>query len=127
PIGLATTVLVGRLLGPEGLGQWTLIAAAGTLLHTTLINWTHPSTVRYGHEEWLRTRSLNRTLGMRLPLLISGLGCAVILVSLEPGRWLQRWFGVEPSAWWMVILFTLAVWLAAEAQATLQATERIAW
>jgi O-antigen/teichoic acid export membrane protein len=127
PLNLATTVLVGWLLGPSGLGKWALLAAAGTLLHAALINWTHPSTVRYGHEEWLRTRGLNRTLGARLPLLVLGVSTAVALVVFEPAQWLQRGFAAEESDWWMVALFALSVWLAAEAQATLQATDRILW
>jgi O-antigen/teichoic acid export membrane protein len=127
-LGLATTtVLVGWLLGPAGLGQWTLLAAAGTLLHTALINWTHPSTVRYGREEWVRTHSLNRTLGARAPLLAVGAAIALLLVLVDPAQWLQRVFGADRSAVWMVLLFTLAAWAAAEAQATFQAADCISW
>ena len=113
PLNLTTTVLVGWLLGPSGLGEWTLRAAAGTLIHAAFVNWTHPSTVRYGHEEWLRTRGLTRTLGARLPLLVLGVSMAVVVVVVEPAQWLQRGFGAEASDWWMVALFALSVWLAA--------------
>jgi O-antigen/teichoic acid export membrane protein len=122
-----TTLAVGRLLGADGLGRWTLIFAAGTLLHTTLVNWTHASTVRYGREEWARGGSLNRTLAARLPLVASGVTLAVALLVLQPARWLQRWFATDSSEWWMVALVALSVWLAAEAQATLQATDRVIW
>jgi O-antigen/teichoic acid export membrane protein len=127
PLQLATTVLVGWVLGPRGLGEWALLMAAGTLLHTALVNWTHPATVRFGHEEWLATHGLGRTLGTRLPLLAAGVGAAVLFVWLDPGQWMQRGFAVESSGTWMVALFGLHAWIAAEAQATLQATDRIRW
>ena len=127
PLNFATTVLVGWLLGPRGLGEWALLAAAGTLLHTALVNWTHPSTVRFGHQEWLTTHGLNRTLGARLPLLGLGFAIACGFVVLEPAQWMQRWFAVERSDFWMVAVFALSVWLAAEAQASLQAMDRIHW
>ena len=127
PLNLATTVLVGWLLGPSGLGEWTLMGAAGTLIHAACVNWTHPSTVRYGHEEWLRTGGLTRTLGARLPLLVLGVAAATVMVVVDPAQWLTRGFGAGASDWWMVALFALSVWLAAEAQATLQATDHIRW
>lgn len=120
-------VIVGRMLGPGGLGRWTLLLAAGTLLHTGLVNWTHTSTVRYGREEWTLSGSLNRTLGARLPLLAASVAIAVLFLWLQPARWADRWFGATSSEWWLVGLVALSVWLAAEAQAGLQATNRIIW
>ena len=123
--GVLAAVLVGRLIGPQGLGRWTLILAAGTLLHTALVNWTHASTVRFGREEWVRTRSLSRTLYGRLPLLASSIGLTLLLLVVQPADWLRRFFAISPSDWWMVSLCALSVWLAAEAQATMQATDRM--
>ena len=120
-------VLVGRHLGPEMLGRWTLLVAAGTLLHTALLNWTHASTIRYGREEWIASRSLNRTLGARLPLLAVGILAAAVVLMFEPGAWTQRWFGALPSDAWLIALAGISVWLAAEAQATLQASDRFVW
>src|SRR5690349_2351705 len=90
-------VIIGRRLGPELLGRWTLLVAAGTLLHTVLVNWTHNATVRYGSEEWVQTRGLNRTLGSRLPLLGGSLIVAVLVLMLQPGRWTERWFGAAST------------------------------
>jgi O-antigen/teichoic acid export membrane protein len=123
-LGVLTTVVVGRLLGPEGLGRWTLIAAAGTLLHTAFVNWTHPSMGRFGREEWVRSRSLSRTLSSRIPLLASSVAVALVLLILQPADWLQRWFGAPASEGWLVGLCALSVWLATEAQGTMQATDR---
>jgi hypothetical protein len=124
PIGLATTVLVGWLLGPEGLGKWTLIAAGRDApALPLLINWTHP------FDGALRARRVatdtrpepNLWNALASPGC-SGVGSAVILRVIGPGTgWLQRWFGVQPSDWWMVILcLHWPCGLAAEAQATLQ-------
>ena len=124
--GVVAAALVGRLLGPDVLGRWMLLAAAGALLHTALINWTHASTVRFGREEWVRASSFHRTLSARLPMLGSSLAVATVLLLAEPGNWLQRWFGVEAADRWMVALFALNVWLTAEAQATLQAAGKLA-
>lgn len=123
-LGVVVAALVGRLLGPRGLGEWTLIVAAGTLLHTALVNWTHASTVRFGREEWVRDRNLSRTLHARFPLVACGVAAAVLLLSLQPAHWLQWWFAVDSSNWWLVALCALSVWLAAEAQATMQASDQ---
>lgn len=120
-------VLVGRMLGAEGVGRWTLLVAAGTLLHTALINWTHMSTVRFGTEEWTTRHSLHQTLGSRLPLLVTSITVAAILLMAQPGRWLERWFSASPSDWWLVALVAISVWFAAEAQAALQAAGRLVW
>ena len=126
-LNMVVTALVGRLVGPSGLGRWSLLLAAGTLLHTGLINWTHASTVRYGREEWERTRSLNRSLGARIPLLMMSMLLAAVVLALQPANWLQRWFGAEPTDLFKVALLAVSIWIAAEAKATLQATGRILW
>ncbi|MDP2318071.1 MAG: polysaccharide biosynthesis C-terminal domain-containing protein [Acidobacteriota bacterium] len=126
-INILAPIMVGRLLGAEGVGEWTLLVAAGTLLHTALINWTHTSTVRFGTEEWTAGHSLNRTLGSRLPLLAMSIVVAGILLVAQPGLWLERWFSTSPSDRWLVALAAISVWFAAEAQAALQAAGRIIW
>ena len=122
---VAVAALIGRLFGPDVLGRWTLIAAAGVLLHTALVNWTHASTVRFGREEWARAASLRHTVAARLPLLTASLVVAAVLVVVNPMDWLARWFAVDSSDRWMVALFAAGVWLTAEAQAVLQATDRL--
>ena len=124
-LAICAMVCAGWLLGPAGLGRWALIAAAGSLLHTALVNWTHPATVRYGREEWMVSGGLNRTVAARLPLVATGIAVAVLLLAFNPGQWTARWFMVAPADAWMVGLVALSLWLAAEAQATLQATDCI--
>lgn len=124
---MAATAAAGRVLGPATFGRWMLIVAAGSLLHTAFVNWTHASTVRYGREEWIVSGGLSRTLGARLPLIAAGLAIAVTIVIFPPVQWLQRWFSIERADLWLLALVTLSTWMAAEAQATLQAADRVDW
>ena len=126
-LAILTTLLVGRLLGPVAFGRWILIAAAGTLLHTALVNWTHGATVRFGREEWAQSGSLNRTLGARLPVLATAVVLTLVVVGLQPANWGERWFALEAAERWLLAVVALSAWLSAEAQATLQASDRITW
>jgi O-antigen/teichoic acid export membrane protein len=124
---LAVTALVARLLGPEGLGRWTLLAAAGAFLHTVLINWTHGATVRYGHEEWVAHGTVGATLRTRLPLVLASAAAAAGLLVLQPGDWLRRLFSAGADDVAAVVCFALAAWLIAEGNAVLQAIDRTRW
>lgn len=126
-LAMLATLMVGLLLGPAAFGRWVLIAAAGALVHTALVNWTHASTVRFGREEWARSGGLNRTLGARLPVLAAGVAATMLIVGLQPGQWAERWFALDVSDRWMLAIVALSAWLSAEAQATLQASDRITW
>lgn len=121
----AMAAVIGRMLGPQGLGQWALIVAAGALLHTALVNWTHAGTVRFGAEEWIAERRLRRTMSDRLPLVAAGIAAAALLVAYQPFGWLRWLFGVDAADWPLVAVSALALWLAAETQAALQATDNI--
>src|SRR5687768_2933766 len=81
---VVVAALIGRLFGPDVLGRWTLIVAAGVLLHTGLVNWTHASTVRFGREEWARAASLRHTIAARMPLLATSFVLAAMLVIANP-------------------------------------------
>ena len=123
--GLVVTILVGRLLGPSGFGQWALFMAAGALLHTALINWTHGATVRFGCDEWTARRTLTRTLSTRAPLVLASAAVTLMLLVFQPFQWVVRGFGVSATAWPLIGVCALSLWVAAEAQAMLQATDRI--
>lgn len=124
---LIVTLSIGRVLGPELLGRWSLIVAAGVMLHTLCVNWTHGLTVRFGREEWARSRSLNITFGTRLPILVVCMALVATLLVWSPFRWQEIWFGINPADRWLVGLFTVSLWITAEAQATVQAIDKLAW
>jgi len=124
---LLVTASIARLLGPAQLGRWTLMLAAGAMLHTLFVNWTHAATVRYGREEWARSRSLQQTLASRLPILAVSVALAAALLAWPPFNWGQQWFGIAAGDRWLVGLFAASLWITAEAQATAQAIDRLSW
>ncbi len=124
-MNLAVSIFLGRLLGPSGFGQWALFIAAGALLHTALINWTHGATVRFGCDEWTGNKTLTRTLSTRAPLVLVSVAATVVLLIFQPFQWVARGFGVSAGAWPLIGLCTVSLWMAAEAQAMLQATDLI--
>lgn len=124
---MVVSVSIGRVLGPEQLGRWSLIVAAAALLHTVFVNWTHASTVRYGREEWALAGRLDRTAGARLPIVMATVTIVAGLLVWSPLGWEERWFGIAPGDRWIVALFAASLWITAEAQATAQAIDRLAW
>lgn len=122
---LFLSLLVGQALGPVAFGQWTLTIGAATLLHTALVNWTHGLTVRFGHAEWSASATLGAALSARAPLVGASLLAAGILLAVQPFDWLSRGYGLGPAAVTLVALYAVSLWIAAEAQATLQAIGRL--
>lgn len=85
--------LLARLLGPTGLGRWTMIMAAGTLLHLVLINWIQQDPlIRFGREEWVKKQTLETSWTMRLPFMATGAVFAAILLVLAPSTWTSHFF-----------------------------------
>ena len=122
---LINTALIGRILGPQGFGQWSMIVAAATLMHSILLNWTHAANLRFGCEEWTRSKSLSMTYSARIPLILSGFLLSIILLKIQPMDWLYRFFSVDKNFWWVVLFYTGSIWLTFEARTTLQATGNI--
>lgn len=120
-------MLIGRVLGSGSLGRWSLILAAEAMLHTLCVNWTHVTTVRYGREEWARSSSPNPTVSTRLQIVGVCVALVVILIAWDPSGWQERWFGIGLADRWLVALCATSSWITAEAQATVQAIDRIAW
>ncbi len=130
PLWLLTSALLARLLGPEGVGAWSMVLAAGMLLNQLFLHWTQIVTQRFGRSEWMRSRTLNQTYSYRFPLLIVGMGCAVALVIIDPLEWLWRVFGVDDSNRLAVLVALVSVWLLTETQTVQQTQERyfrMAW
>lgn len=125
PFLFINTALLGRILGPNGFGQWSMIVAAATLMHTVLINWTHASTLRFGCEEWVNFHSLRRTWSARFPLVLGGFLIGIVLLVMQPADWLFRLFSVEKNLWLVVLVYSIGLWLTEEARATLQATSQL--
>ena len=118
---LSCTVLLGRIVGPVVLGEYAMLLAAGTLLHSILLNWSHSAHVRFGREEWVHEGALTATWAARWPLLVSGTTIAVVLVLFDPFGWLDRVYNLEGGLRFAALLPFAALWLAFETQSMLQA------
>jgi hypothetical protein len=50
------------------------------------VNWTHAATVRFGHDEWVRDGTIARTVSARLPILVTSMLAAALLIALSPAN-----------------------------------------
>ena len=119
-INLSFVALLARVLGPNGLGEWAMVVAAGTLLHSILLNWMHAPTVRFGREEWQRERTVKASWSARLPYLLIGFIITFSLIILDPGQWLERYYHLSDNLKPAAILVSLWLWLSMETQNFLQ-------
>ena len=122
PLALAISALVARIAGPEGVGQWAMLLAAGGLLYALFISWTQAVAVRFGCEEWASLSRLDSTLARRLPLLVAGITLAAFALWIQPANWLMQGFGIPPGLAWLVFLQLVGLWLMSEVQSLMQIT-----
>lgn len=124
PLVLVTASVLARLLGPEGVGKWSMVMAAGALLHSAFFSWTHAISVRFGCEEWERDRRLDATVSKRLPLLIVGWALSVAVVFFAPRNYAERIFSLSNGYLWVVLTYTVSIWLLAELRSVMQIMSR---
>lgn len=103
PMGVATSVVVGRWLGPEGKGEYTLATLVGTLLFTFL-NLGIPGAISY----FLGGRRVAEgpliKVVVLLGIALSALGIVVVF-GLDRTGWCRYLLGVPrfPAAVWIVV------------------------
>jgi len=101
PASLATAILVGRVLGPAGKGEYTLALLTGTLL-VTLLNLGVPASISY----FLSSRRAAEGALVKTVIVLAGVlsvaGFALTLVVDRAG-WCAHIFGIPR--------LTLAMWL----------------
>jgi O-antigen/teichoic acid export membrane protein len=125
PLGVANVALLARIAGPDGIGQWAIVMAVTSILHSLLLSWTQAPHVRYGREEWTATGSLRRTWSGRWPSIAAGLAVACALLVVQSGTALGRFLRL-PAHWWPILVGSLlSLWLAAEAQSLMQIMGRM--
>jgi O-antigen/teichoic acid export membrane protein len=127
PLWFVVSAAVARLLGPEGLGQWSMVLAAGMLLNQLFLHWTQSMTLRfaYGHSA---QGGVESTLLLRFPLLVCAFALAVVVLVVTPDLWVLAAFGITERA--SVVLALFAFWMMAETQSLQQVRERflaLAW
>jgi len=124
PLGLLSGALLARLIGPAGVGQWAMVVAAATLLHSVFLNWSQAVLVRFGCEERQTTGRLDQTYAMRAPMLLAGAAVSALLLWLQPLQWLRRVFGLTATAIGLVAGYLAGMWLMAELQSLMQIDSR---
>ena len=124
PLSLLVISLLSRLIGAEGIGQWSMLVAISTFFHSLFLNWTQAPSVRFGREEWLESNNLSKTWRARGPFIFSGLLLAFLLLALHPFSFFEQ-FTSLPSSWWVLSVFYLfGLWCLAEVQSLLTITEK---
>jgi O-antigen/teichoic acid export membrane protein len=123
PLALLVVSLLSRLIGPEGVGQWSMLVAVGTFFHSVFLNWTQAPAVRFGREEWINSNSLSKTWAARRPLIFFGFILALLLLTLRPFSFFEQ-LTFLPSSWWpLAVVYLFGLWSFAEVQSLLTITE----
>ena len=99
PIGIASSVLIARAIGPEGKGAFDLIIATSALLLTAL-GLSLPAGVTY---EVARSEVNTRALALRLVLIgvAQAAICAVILMTLVDLGQAGFFLPAQGQRWWI--------------------------
>lgn len=130
PLWLVLSATLARVLGPEGLGTWSMLLAAAMFLNQSLLHWTQSITQRFGRREWLDSGEFDRTFAKRWPLLLPGFVLLVASLAWRPMAWPERFYGLNDQVVWFVLPMVLNLWLMAEVQGVQQVRERylrLAW
>ncbi|MFI8383579.1 oligosaccharide flippase family protein [Pseudomonas sp. NPDC079086] len=130
PLWLLVSALMARVMGPEGLGVWAMLMAAGMLFNQVFVLWSQSITQRFGRLEWESSRQLKRTWAIRWPLLLVAGTLALVFIFLAPANWLSAHLRVPQESLWLVLPLLLSLWLMGEVQGLQQVRERylrLAW
>lgn len=130
PLWLLVSALIARVMGPDGLGVWAMLMAAGMLFNQVFVLWSQSITQRFGRLEWELSRQLTQTWATRWPLLFVA-GILVFACALfAPSGWLSAHLRVPEESLWLVLPLLLSLWLMGEVQGLQQVRERylrLAW
>lgn len=127
PLWFVVSAAVARLLGPEGLGQWSMVLAAGMLLNQLFVHWTQSMTLRFAYGRSAQGGVENVFL-LRLPLLVLAFALAVTVLFGASDVLVLATFGVSERV--SVLLALISFWMMAETQSFQQVRERftaLAW
>lgn len=124
PLVILVLSLMSRLIGPVGLGQWSMLVAVSSFFHSFFLNWTQAPSVRFGCEEWLDSKKLSNTWAARFPLILLGFALAILFLTLQPFAFFEKLTSL-PSTWWpLVVIYLLGLWWRAEVESLLTITKK---
>ena len=125
PLAVFSASLLARVVGPDGVGQWAMILAVASLFHSSLINWTQSSNIRFGREEWVLQKSLANTWAARWPMIAVGTCLASGLFFFQPFSFLDKFFNLSSSWWPILLMFVFGQWCLFESQSIARVTYKI--
>lgn len=121
-MGALLLLALGSLLPPEMYAHFVLIQLAGQALFAFGADWSNHLLQRYGHEEFLKTGSLQSSIRGRYAILVVSLPvAALILWLLRP--WILPVQGMTPVA--LSAVYAVSLILLAQVQYLLQAVDRM--
>lgn len=130
PLWLLVSALMARVMGPDGLGVWAMLMAAGMLFNQVFVLWSQSITQRFGRLEWEGSRQLTQTWATRWPLLLVASTLIFACALFAPPGWLSAHLRVPEESLWLVMPLLLSLWLMGEVQGLQQVRERylrLAW
>lgn len=122
PLVMTQTVLIGRILGPSGMGFYAMVTAAAMLCFSLSLTWTQSAILRYGAVEWERNGSLEEIWSGRVPFILLGIMLTFFMLFFQPLEWLSRLYHIQSNWWTLIFCYTISLWLVSEVKALTQIT-----
>ena len=125
PLAILVISLLSRLIGPAGVGQWSMLVAISSLFQLFFLQWTQAPLVRFGREEWLDSKSLSKIWAARCPLILFSLALATLLLALRPFSFFELLTSLPSSLWPLAVVYLFGLWCLAETRSLLTVTSRL--
>ena len=123
PLFMLLISLLSNLIGPAGIGKWSMVIAVSTFFHSILLSWTQAPFVRFGCDEWQETARLSKTWAARYPLILFGFVFALLILIAQPFLFFEK-LVLLPSSWWpLVFIYLIALWFLDESQSLFKIKE----
>ena len=125
PIAMVSITLLSRVIGPEGVGNWSLIIAVAVFFNSVFFSWMQSQAVRKGREEWLNSNKLANTWAARQPLILFGLVFTVLIFWWQPFSFFEKITHLPELFGWLSLAYLVGILWLSEAQIIQQTTGKI--
>ncbi len=126
PIAMVFLSLLYRIIGPEGVGNWSIIIAVSVFFNSVVFSWMQAQAVRKGRDEWLNRNKLSNTWASRQPLIVVGLIITFLIFLGQPFYFFEKITHLPESFGWLSFAHLIGILLLTEAQIIQQTTGKIA-
>jgi len=116
--------LIIRILGPENYGRFSLFLMVSQILVIILISWTSGAVIRFGREECVKEKKINKVFWSRILIMIPCFlfGFLMVLVFREQ---IINYLELPPWIIWLIIGYFLIYSLSEFLYSIFQATNRL--